>query len=34
MYHRYFHDPHYKDFRHSFIQKAPEGKVIMMFIIE
>lgn len=26
MYHRYFHDPNYKDFRHSFIQKAPEGE--------
>ena len=25
-YHRYFHDSNYKDFRHSFIQKAPEGE--------
>ena len=25
-YHRYFHDSNYKDFRHSFIQNAPEGE--------
>ncbi|MGV3094728.1 histidine phosphatase family protein [Staphylococcus borealis] len=25
-YHRYFNDPEYKDFRHSFTQKAPEGE--------
>ena len=26
QYHRYFNDPEYKDFRHSFTQKAPEGE--------
>ena len=26
QYHRYFNDPEYKDFRHSFTQKAPKGE--------
>lgn len=34
QYHRYFNDPEYKDFRHSFTQKRLRVKVIEMYIIE